>query len=79
VVDILKTDDGKKAIKELLNDDAMNEALVIDQDAIKGTIEKTLTSKKGEEFWKNIFEDTDFAEGFAKTLQTEHEKVIKKL
>ncbi|MCK1977828.1 spore germination protein GerD, partial [Jeotgalicoccus huakuii] len=66
-------------IKELLNDDAMNEALVIDQDAIKGTIEKTLTSKKGEEFWKNIFEDTDFAEGFAKTLQTEHEKVIKKL
>ncbi|MCD2506138.1 spore germination lipoprotein GerD, partial [Staphylococcus aureus] len=33
----------------------------------------------GEEFWKNIFEDTDFAEGFAKTLQTEHEKVIKKL
>lgn len=79
VVDILKTDDGKKAIKELLNDDAMNEALVIDQDAIKGTIEKTLTSKKGEEFWKNIFEDTDFAQGFAKTLQTEHEKVIKKL
>ena len=79
VVDILKTHDGKKAIKELLNDDAMNEALVIDQDAIKGTIEKTLTSKKGEEFWKNIFEDTDFAEGFAKTLQTEHEKVIKKL
>lgn len=47
VVDILKTDDGKKAIKEILNDDAMNEALVIDQNAIKGTIEKTLTSKKG--------------------------------
>lgn len=79
VVDILKTDDGKKAIKELLNDDAMNEALVIDQDAIKSTIEKTLTSKKGADFWKNIFEDTEFSESFAKTLQSEHEKVIKKL
>ncbi|AOT99755.1 spore germination protein GerD [Bacillus velezensis M27] len=79
VVDILKTDDGKKAIKEILNDDAMNEALVIDQNAIKGTIEKTLTSKKGAEFWKTIFEDSKFAESFAKTLQPEHEKIIKKL
>lgn len=30
----------------------MNEALVIDQDAIKGTIEKTLTSKKVKNFGK---------------------------
>lgn len=30
VVDILKIDDGKKVIKELLNDDVMNEVLVID-------------------------------------------------
>lgn len=74
VVDILKTDDGKKAIKELLNDDAMNEALVIDQDAIKGTIEKTLTSKKGEEFWKNIFEDTDFAEALPKLFRQSMKK-----
>ena len=65
--------------KEILNDDAMNEALVIDQNAIKGTIEKTLTSKKGAEFWKTIFEDSKFAESFAKTLQPEHEKIIKKL
>lgn len=57
----------------------MNEALVIDQNAIKGTIEKTLASKKGAEFWKTIFEDSKFAESFAKTLQPEHEKIIKKL
>ena len=35
VVDILKTDDGKKAIQQLLNDEAMNEALVMDEQTVK--------------------------------------------
>ncbi|MCY8273494.1 spore germination lipoprotein GerD, partial [Bacillus sonorensis] len=78
VVDILKTDDGKKAIQEILNDDKMNETLVMDEKTVKETVEKTMTSKKGAEFWKKVFEDPKFAEGFAKTLQTEHEKVLKK-
>ncbi len=28
---------------------------------------------------EKVFEDPKFAEGFAKTLQNEHEKVLKKL
>ncbi|MGX1083281.1 spore germination protein D [Bacillus sp. SLBN-57] len=79
VVDILKTDDGKKAIQEILNDDKLNETLVMDEKTVKETVEKTMTSKKGAEFWKKVFEDPKFAEGFAKTLQNEHEKVLKKL
>ncbi|WP_307893122.1 spore germination lipoprotein GerD [Bacillus swezeyi] len=79
VVDILKTDDGKKAIQEILNDDKLNETLVMDEKTVKETVEKTLTSKKGTEFWKKVFDDPKFAEGFAKTLQNEHEKVLKKL
>ncbi|EME72478.1 Spore germination protein GerD [Bacillus paralicheniformis] len=79
VVDILKTDDGKKAIQEILNDDKMNETLVMDEKTVKETVEKTLTSKKGTEFWKKVFDDSKFAEGFAKTLQNEHETVLKKL
>ncbi|MEK5271744.1 spore germination lipoprotein GerD [Aeribacillus sp. FSL K6-8394] len=79
VVDILKSDEGKKAVQEIMKDEEVQRNLILDQKTVNNTIEKTLTSEKGKEFWKNTFEDTKFAEGFAKTLQTEHEKVIKRL
>ncbi|USK34072.1 spore gernimation protein GerD [Bacillus sp. F19] len=79
VVDILKTDDGKKAIQEILKNDDMKQNLIMDQKVVSDTISKTLTSEKGAEFWKKTFEDPKFSESFAKSLQTEHEKVIKGL
>ena len=51
-VDILKTDEGKKAIRDIMEDEKMKEQLIMDQTIVKETIEKTLTSEKGLEFWK---------------------------
>jgi len=79
VVDILKTDDGKKAIKELMADDKMKQQLVMDQAIVSETIEKTLTSEKGSEFWKKSFEDPKFAESIAKSMKKENEQLIKDL
>ncbi|MGM7724758.1 spore germination lipoprotein GerD [Metabacillus sp. Hm71] len=79
VVDILKTDDGKKALQEVMKDEEMKQVLIMDQKVVTDTIEKTLTSDKGAEFWKKVFEDPKFVETFAKSLQEEHEKVIKGL
>ncbi|GLB61343.1 spore germination lipoprotein GerD [Cytobacillus sp. NCCP-133] len=79
VVDILKTDDGKKAIEELMADDKMKEKLVMDQKVVAETIEKTLTSEKGTEFWKKSFEDPKFAESMAKSMQKENEQLLKDL
>jgi spore germination protein D len=79
VVDILKTDDGKKAIEEILTNEEMKQNLIMDQKVVSETISKTLTSEKGVEFWQKTFEDPKFTESFAKSLQTEHEKVIKGL
>lgn len=79
VVDILKTDDGKKAIQELMEDDKMKEKLVMDQTVVSETIEKTLTSDKGTEFWKKSFEDPKFAESIAKSMKKENEKLLKDL
>ena len=67
VVDILKTDDGKKAIQEVMSDEKLKEKLVMDHAVVTETIEKTLTSEKGTEFWKKTFEDPKFAESIAKT------------
>lgn len=79
VVDILKTDDGKKAIQEVMGDDGMKEKLIMDQPVVKDTIEKTLTSEKGMEFWKKSFEDPKFAESVAKSMEKENEKLLKDL
>ncbi|MBS2967371.1 spore gernimation protein GerD [Metabacillus sp. KIGAM252] len=79
VVDILKTDEGKTALQEVLKDDQMKQNLVMDQKMVSETITKTLTSKQGMEFWTKIFEDPKFSEAFAQSLQKEHEKVIKQL
>ncbi|MFD2445193.1 spore germination lipoprotein GerD [Bacillus sp. CGMCC 1.16607] len=79
VVDILKTDDGKKAIQDVMADDKMQEKLVMDQKVVTETIEKTLTSEKGEDFWKKSFEDPKFAESVAKSMKKENEKLLKDL
>jgi spore germination protein D len=79
VVDILKTDDGKKAIQEVMGDDGMKEKLIMDQPVVTDTIEKTLTSDKGMEFWKKSFEDPKFAESVAKSMKKENEQLLKNL
>jgi spore germination protein D len=79
VVDILKTDDGKKALQEVMKDEEMKQVLVMDQKIVTETIQTTLTSDKGAKFWQKVFEDPKFVETFAKSLQEEHEKVIKGL
>lgn len=79
VVDILKTDEGKKALQEVMDDEKMQERLIMDQAVVKETIENALTSEKGVEFWKKAFEDPNFAESFAKSMQKEYEALHKKL
>lgn len=79
VVDILKTDDGKKALQEVMKDEEMKQVLIMDQNIVKETIETTMTSDKGAEFWKKVFEDPKFVESFATSIKDEHEKVIKGL
>ncbi|QIZ66365.1 spore germination lipoprotein GerD [Geobacillus subterraneus] len=79
VVDILKTDEGKKAIQDIMSEDQMKQQLVMDQTAVKETLQQVLTSDQGKKFWENAFKDPKFAESFAKGLQKEHEKMMKAL
>lgn len=79
VVDILKTDDGKKAIKEILSDESLKGELIMNQDIVTKTIEDTLVSKKGKKFWEKAFEDPKFTAAYAKALKTEHKRLMKDL
>ncbi|WP_042353131.1 spore germination lipoprotein GerD [Bacillus massiliigorillae] len=79
VVDILKTDEGKKAIQEIMTDDKTKQNLVMDQATVTQAIEKNLTSDKAKKFWEKAFKDPKFAAAYAKSLEEEHKKLLKDL
>ena len=79
VVDILQTEDGKKALKELMTDEEMKKELIIDSDVVKNAIDEVLISEKGQEMWSSLFKDPSFVENFAKSITEEHKKLMKSL
>ncbi|MFD2043133.1 spore germination lipoprotein GerD [Ornithinibacillus salinisoli] len=76
VVDILQTEDGKKALGEILADEKMQERLVIESNAVKQAINETLTSDKGKEMWKKLFEDPKFVETYVKSIEEDQKKLM---
>jgi len=79
MVDILKTDEGKKAIKEIMADKEIKQQLVMDQAAVNDTIQQTLVSEKGQDFWKKSLQDPKFAEAMAKSMKKQNEDLLKAL
>lgn len=79
VIDILQTDDGKKALKELMTDEEMKKQLVIESDIVKNAIDQVLVSEKGTEMWSKLFKDPTFVEDFAKSMSGEQKKLMKDL
>ncbi|RFU70205.1 spore germination lipoprotein GerD [Bacillus sp. V59.32b] len=79
VVDILKTDDGKNAIKDVMADDGMKDQLIMDQQVVSDTLEKAVTSDNGKKFWEKAFEDPKFAAAYANSMKDEHERLIRDL
>ncbi|TFB14669.1 spore gernimation protein GerD [Filobacillus milosensis] len=79
VVDILKTDDGKKAVKEILTEEEMKQQLVINSDVVKKSVEQLTDEKKGKEFWTKMFEDPSFVQTYVQATKEANEKLIKGL
>jgi len=79
VVDILQTEDGKKALAEIMADEKLKQELVIQSDVVKSTINEALASDKGKEMWTTLFEDPKFVEGYAKSMSEEQQKLMKDL
>ncbi|WP_010651998.1 spore germination lipoprotein GerD [Oceanobacillus massiliensis] len=79
VVDILQTEDGKKALSEVMADEKVKQELVIQSDVVKSSINETLVSDKGKEMWSTLFEDPKFVEGYAKSMSEEQKKLMKDL
>lgn len=79
VADILKTDEGKKAITEVLSSDDMQQTYVVESPAMKEAVTEALSSDKGKEFWEKMFKDPKFVEAYALAMQEQQKDVLKNL
>lgn len=66
VLDLLKTDDGKKAMRDLLKDNEFRQAIVLDEPTIHKTIVQTLTTEQGQKLWRQLMNDPDFQSNWQK-------------
>ncbi|WP_183041170.1 spore germination lipoprotein GerD [Salipaludibacillus neizhouensis] len=79
MVDMLQTEEGKKAVREILQDEKVKEELVMEQEFIKDTIQTTLASEEGKKYWQEVMKDPEFSKTFATSMQEENEKLLKDL
>lgn len=79
MADAIQTEEGKKTLRKILAEEDFRELLVLEQPEVKKSIEETLLSEKGDEFWKKAFEDPKFTESIAKSLKEQQEDVMKGL
>src|SRR5690625_6860112 len=78
VVDILQTDEGKKALREIITDDKMKQHLIIESDAVKNAITEILSSEKSSDMWQKLFSDPDFVKTFTESMAEEQKKLDRK-
>ena len=79
IVDVLKSDEGKKAIEDILKDKSVKTELIMNQEEVTKTIETALTSDKEKKFWEDSFKDSKFVEALAKGLEPSHKQILKDL
>ncbi|GEN46966.1 spore germination lipoprotein GerD [Alkalibacillus haloalkaliphilus] len=79
VVDILKTDDGKEALKEALSDEELEQKLVLQSDTVNQAIEQTISSEEGKEFWISLFDDPSFVQAYIQATREHDKEIIKGL
>lgn len=79
VIDILQTEDGKKAIQEAILDEEMKQELVIQSDVVKDAINTSLSSERGTKMWTHLFEDPTFVEKFVKSTEESQKNLLKTL
>lgn len=79
MVDSLQTEEGKTALRKLLEEPDFRELLVLEHEEVKKATEETMLSEEAQQFWKKTFEDPNFQETMAKSMQQQQQEIMKAL
>lgn len=78
VIDVLKTEDGKAALEEVLTDEDVQESILMEQDFVQDTVQTTLTSEDGQQYFQQVMQQPDFQQNIATSMQQENEELLKR-
>ncbi|MGG0644045.1 spore germination lipoprotein GerD [Sporosarcina gallistercoris] len=79
MTDAIQTEEGKKAIRQLLSEEEFRKQLVLEQPEVTSAIETTLLSKEGKDFWKETFDDPKFQKTIATSMKDQQKEIMKAL
>lgn len=79
MTDAIQTEEGKKAIRQLLTEEEFRKQLVLEQPEVTSAIESTLLSKEGKDFWKATFDDPKFQKTIASSMKDQQQEIMKAL
>ncbi|PKC51514.1 spore germination protein GerD, partial [Rhizophagus irregularis] len=79
MIDSIQTEDGKKALRQLLEDPSIRELIVLEHDEVETAIKNTLLSEDAQDFWKKTFEDPAFKESIAKSMKDQQTEIMQDL
>lgn len=79
IIDVLQTEEGKKTIQQLMNDDELRNHLVIDSSIVRESIHEVFSSDQALEMWQKLFNDPLFVQDFAQSMAEEQMKIMKSL
>lgn len=79
VLDILKTDDGKKIVQKIIEEPETKQKIMVSESTVTDAVDEALHNPKNQNQMKKVFQDPKVAANFAKVTQKEHEKLIKQL
>lgn len=79
MIDSIQTEDGKKALRQMLEDPSIRDLIVLEHDQVETAIKDTLLSEEATEFWKKQFEDPKFKESIAKSMKEQQTDIMKDL
>lgn len=79
VIDILQTEEGKKAVQESLSDPKVNKKMILSNDEVAKIVQSEFLSPENKDKLKKMYEDPKFAAELGETLKKENEKILKDL
>ncbi|MDQ0160344.1 spore germination lipoprotein GerD [Alkalibacillus salilacus] len=79
VTDILKTDDGKKALQEALKDESLKQELVLQSEEVNKAVEAMFSGDKGKKFWSELFNDPSFVQSYVDATRKQDQELLKGL
>lgn len=78
-LDVLQTNEGKKALQELMADPELKQKVMLNSQELEKTIAKSISDQKTKKDWEKIFQSPEVATNLSKATEEQNKKLMKAL